>query len=178
VSANVREFWARLDCEQTVLQLLEKCSSFNDQMHELFQPSELCSASAVVPLLLRTGLATNLLNKAVLIQRVLGGPEPVVSHAQLLARVLPELAGLYATAAQRAKGSVLDAWRLLTKRSHVVTLDGVSLPVQPELRERVQAVCGENVLATPGALDRVRLRRAVEREQSAVKLVAEVLKQM
>lgn len=172
----MRELWARLDCEQTVLQLLEKCSAFNDQMHELFRPGELCSSAVCVPLLLRTGLATNLLNKAALIQQVLRGPEPV-THAQLLARVLPELAGLYQTAALRAKGSVLDAWRLLTKRSHLVNLDGLSLPATPELHERVQAVCGENALL-PGALDRVRLRKAVEREQSAVKLVAEVLKQM
>jgi hypothetical protein len=71
---------------------------------------------------------------------------------------------------------VLDTWRLLTRRSHVVNMDGISLPdYKTGARERAQVICGENVFVP---LDRLKLRKAVEREQSAVKLVAEVLKSL
>jgi hypothetical protein len=178
VSANVRTLWLELDVEDVTLRLLEKVSSLNDQMFELFLPSELCSNGVVVPVLLRTGWATNLLNKATAIQNALRQSDSV-THLDLFRIVSPELASLYANASARAKGSVVDTWRLLSRRSHMVNLDGVSLPdSRADLRERALSVFGEDVLGTSVMTDRVRLRKAVEREQAAVKLVAEVLKQL
>jgi hypothetical protein len=73
VHAQVRAWWQSADVEATVLQLLEKCSMFNDQLCELFTPAEMqpASGSSFVPLLVRTGVGTNLLNKATLIQSLL-----------------------------------------------------------------------------------------------------------
>ncbi len=173
VSTNVREYWLRLDVESVTLRLLEKVSSYNDQMHELF--SDLCDGT-VVPMLLRTGIATNLLNKAAKIQSLLRSSDQV-THADLFRNVLPELAQLYEAANVRAK-NVLDTWRLLSYRSHIVTTEGVSVPADSDLKDRAQIVFGENIMSSSALLDRVRLRKAVEREQAAVKLVAEVLKQM
>jgi hypothetical protein len=112
-----------------------------------------------------------------------------VSHADLFRAVLPELFALYSEAARKAKGSVLDAWRLVTRRSHTVNQDGISVPnfksvfflvgflvfilfsERANFAERTQLICGETTAVT-----RVLLRKAIEREMSAVRLVAEVLK--
>jgi hypothetical protein len=101
VSASVRDLWARLDCEKVTLMLLEKCSSFNDQMQELFLPAQMSMGATVVPLLLRTGVATNLLNKAMRIQAVL--KQDGVTHKDLFRAVLPELSVVYDVALARAK---------------------------------------------------------------------------
>ena len=129
VHPAVRAWWQAADVEALVLQLLDKCSVFNDQLCELFTPAEMQPASGTtfVPLLVRTGVGTNLLNKAVLIQALLRREGPV-THADLFRAVLPELFALYQEAARRARGNVLDAWRLVTRRSHTVNEDGISLP--------------------------------------------------
>ncbi len=173
----VRSFWLSLDPENAVLRLLEKCSVFNDQLWELFKPEEMQTASGTsfVPLLVRTGVGTNLLNKAVLIQSILRRNE-ATTHTDLFRALLPELFVLYQEASRRARGNVLDAWRLVTRRSHTVNEDGISVPeFKANFKERAQLICGDELAGT-APVSRLVLRRAIEREMGAVKLVAEVLK--